>query len=146
MPKHLTIQYYEDIMKSWRVHWVALVVIALFADGCKDSGTEPQTTTPPSQPGTVSFASDVLPILTNAGCVGCHGGSGGLTVSSVASLLAGGNHGPAVVPGKADSSNLVKKLLTPPPFGSRMPFGGSPLPDASITVIRNWIDQGAANN
>jgi|WetSurMetagenome_2_1015567.scaffolds.fasta_scaffold09844_2 hypothetical protein len=126
---------------------LALVAVA-FVAGCKDLGTAPQsdpvTTPPPS--GVVSFSGNVLPILTNAGCTGCHGGSGGLFVGTVAQLLTGGNHGPAIVAGNAESSNLVKKLLSPPPFGSRMPFGGTPLPDSSITVIRNWINQGAANN
>jgi hypothetical protein len=116
--------------------------------GCKDMGTEiPAQTVPvPPSGGTISFASDVLPILNDAGCTGCHGGNGGLTVATVPQLLAGGNHGPAIVPGNADSSNLVRKLLTPPPFGSRMPLGRSPLPDASIAVIKSWINQGAKNN
>jgi hypothetical protein len=125
---------------------IALVAIA-FVAGCKDSGTEPQpdpVTTPPS--GVVSFSANVLPILTNAGCTGCHGGSGGLFVGSVAQLLTGGDHGPAIVPGKADSSNIIRKLSAAPPFGARMPFGGTPLPEATVAVIRNWINQGAANN
>lgn len=126
-----------------------LALVALdFVIGCKDFGTEPHadpvTTPPPS--GVVSFSNSVLPVLINAGCTGCHGGNGGLYVGTVAQLLTGGDHGPAIVAGKADSSSLVKKLLTPPPFGSRMPFGGAPLPDASINVIRAWINQGALNN
>ncbi len=123
---------------------VALILVA----GCKDMGVEPpaNTVTPPPPSGPVKFSSDVMPILINGGCTGCHGGTGNLFMESVAQLLTGGDHGPAIVPGKADSSNLVRKLLTPPPFGERMPFGGAPLPDASIAVIRNWINQGAANN
>jgi hypothetical protein len=67
-------------------------------------------------------------------------------VGTVAQLLTGGDHGPAIVPGKADSSNLVRKLPDPPPFGARMPMGGARLPDASINVIRTWINQGAVNS
>ena len=96
--------------------------------------------------GAKSFSRDVLPILNSNGCSGCHGGNGGLTVTSVSALLAGGDHGPAVIPGNADSSNLVRKLLDPPPFGSRMPLGGSALPAATINVIRAWINEGALNN
>ena len=96
--------------------------------------------------GAKSFRNDVLPILNANGCSGCHGGNGGLTVTSVGALLAGGDHGPAVVPGNADSSNLVRKLLSPPAFGSRMPLGGSPLPDASVGLIRAWINEGAKDN
>jgi hypothetical protein len=94
----------------------------------------------------ISFQARVLPILTNYGCTGCHGGSGGLFVGTVAQLLTGGNHGPAVVAGDGANSNLIKKLGTPPPFGSRMPLGGSALPADTIAVLRTWIDQGALNN
>jgi hypothetical protein len=126
---------------------IPLVALTLVI-GCKDMGIEPDAPIGTSPPpiGAVSFSTDVLPILVNGGCTGCHGGTGNLFVGTVAELLTGGDHGPAIVPGKADSSNLVRKLLTPPPFGERMPFGGAPLPDATIGVISNWINQGAANN
>jgi hypothetical protein len=137
-------------MNTKRLFSLLTLVALTFLAGCKDAGVEPPsgsvTTPPPAGGGGVSFATDVLPILVNAGCTGCHGGTANLQVGTVAQLLVGGDHGPAIVPGKADSSNLVRKLLTPPPFGSRMPFGGAPLPDASITVIRGWINQGALNN
>lgn len=124
-----------------------LLSLALLA-GCKDAGTEPQPdpVTPPPPAATVSFSQHVLPILTAKGCTGCHGGSGGLVVGTVADLLTGGNHGTAVVPGDGAGSNLVKKLISPPPFGQRMPLGGSQLPDSTINVIRTWINQGAKNN
>ncbi len=96
--------------------------------------------------GEKSFRQNILPILNANGCSGCHGGNGGLTITSVSALLAGGDHGPAIVPGKADSSNLVRKLLAPPPFGSRMPLGGAALSDATIGVIRTWINEGAKDN
>jgi hypothetical protein len=137
----------EGTMVS-RYFRISLIALSAVIAGCKDMGTEMQdpSSTAPAQGGTVSFTMDVLPILTNAGCVECHGGSGGLTVGTVPQLLIGGDHGPAVIPGNADGSNLVRKLQTPPPFGARMPFGALPLPDVSIVVIRNWINQGATNN
>ncbi len=94
----------------------------------------------------VSFSQDVHPLLVQHGCTGCHGGTNGLTVETVADLLRGGNHGPAIVPGDGAGSNLVKKISPNPPFGARMPQGGPFLPDASITTIRTWVDQGALNN
>jgi hypothetical protein len=127
---------------------LTVVACVLAAAGCKDMGTEPQpaqTTTPPPQQ-TVSFAQNVLPIFQRYGCASCHGGSGGLVVSSVASLLVGGDHGPAIVAGQADNSNLIKKLSASPPFLTRMPQGGPYLPDSTIAVIRTWINQGALNN
>jgi len=126
-----------------------LVVLALFA-GCKDMGSDPQgSTPPPGNPppaGTISFSQRVLPILQRHGCTGCHGGSGGLFVGTPAQLLAGGDHGPAVVAGQAASSNLIRKLQVSPPFGTRMPQGGPYLPDTTVNVISAWINQGAANN
>lgn len=106
-------------------------------------GTDVQESPPPA---TVSFAQGVLPIFQRNGCIACHGGSGGLHVGTVAELLSGGSHGPAVVPGHADNSNLIKKLQSSPPFGVRMPQGGPYLPDSTVTVLRTWINEGAQNN
>jgi hypothetical protein len=127
---------------------IAIVILVITAAGCKDMGTEPMQPDPPVPPAgaTVSFAQHVVPILQRHGCTSCHGGSGGLTVSSVSSLLTGGAHGAAVVAGQADNSTLIKKLLAPPPFGSQMPQGGPFLQDSTITVLRRWINQGALNN
>jgi hypothetical protein len=94
----------------------------------------------------ISFSGDVRPLFARHGCTNCHGGSGGLSVATVAALLAGGNSGPAVVPGDGSGSILIQKLLPAPSFGSRMPRGGPFLPDSSIALIRTWIDQGAQNN
>ncbi len=125
---------------------------ALILAGCSDMGSAPVaaddlTTTPPSPQGqAVSFANQVSPIFQRYGCSGCHGGSGGLFVATVAQLLRGGDHGPAVVPGKADTSNLVRKLSPAPPFGDRMPQGGPYLADSTIQTIKLWINQGAKDN
>ncbi len=131
----------------------AFVFVALLGSliaGCKDFGTEPPTViAPPPPPATgdpVSFSGRILPIFVSYGCTGCHGGTSGLTVTSVASLLAGGLHGPAIVAGDAANSNLYRKLQPVPPFGERMPQGGPYLPDSTIAVIATWINQGAKNN
>jgi hypothetical protein len=134
----------------WIVPAVAIAVVMVAAlPGCKDLGTEPDPAAgsgPVTPQASISFQARVLPILTNYGCTGCHGGSGGLFVGTVAQLLTGGNHGAAVVAGNGPNSNLIKKLGTPAPFGSSMPLGGSALPADTIAVLRTWIDQGALNN
>jgi hypothetical protein len=94
----------------------------------------------------LSFHANVIPIFVGHGCPSCHGGISGLTVTSVSQLLLGGNHGPTIIPGKADSSILIQKLSPLPPFGERMPFGGPYLSDADIQIIRDWINQGAKDN
>ena len=90
---------------------------------------------------------DVLPIL-QARCVVCHGKSkqsGGLDLRTQASRLAGGESGPAIVPGKPDESLLIRKvaadLIHPPPkmqydYAVRNPT------EAEMTVLRQWVATG----
>ena len=97
----------------------------------------------------ISFMDDVLPILSQHGCVSCHGPSlseNGLRVDAVSELLMGGNSGAAIVPGNSGASLLIQKMSANPPFGERMPLDRSPVPDAQQNIIRQWIDQGAQGN
>ncbi len=135
----------------WLTGCFTVVLIALLFNACRDMGTDPfasqQPPPPPPPPvDTVSFSGNVLPILENYGCTSCHGGTAGLTVGTVAGLLAGGLHGPAIVPGDAGASNIAKKISATPPFGARMPQGGPYLDAATIQVIVDWINQGARDN
>ena len=130
---------------------VAVTAVMLVLQGCSDMGMDPvssQVAQPPPSPVSqnVSFKSEVVPILNKYGCAGCHGGSGGLYVQGVSQLLQGGIHGPAVAAGNADGSLLVRKLSSGPPFGDRMPQGGPYLPDSTLNIIREWINQGAKDN
>ncbi len=127
----------------------SILLISLLLWGCRDYGIAPDIAAP-APPVTVvapvSYKSNVLPIFVRWGCEGCHGGTNGLIVTSVASLLKGGIHGPAIVPGNADASILVEKVSATPPFGVRMPQGGPYLSDSTIQVIKNWINSGALDN
>ncbi len=99
----------------------------------------------PLKPGDVSFASDIAPILI-AQCGNCHGDrdpEANLRMTSLVSLITGGQTGPAVVPGKGGESLLVKKLRGVEIEGQRMPLGKAALPADQITMIAKWIDQGA---
>lgn len=127
------------------VSWVATMLLVGLISGCTDLGTSPESP-PPTRTGTVSFSQRILPIFNQYGCPGCHGGTAGLTVTTVASLLTGGGHGPAIVPGNASASILYQKISPTPPFGSRMPLGGPYMPDTTIAVIGIWINEGALNN
>ena len=51
--------------------------------------------------------------------------------------------GPAIVPGNADKSVLLARVLGQG-GKPRMPLGFAPLPAAQIAVLKVWIDQGAA--
>jgi len=108
--------------------------------GCNDST--------PSEPveDIISFSNDVLPIFQQHGCSSCHGGEAGLFVTTVQGLLAGGENGPAVIPGDSQNSMLIQKLSPNPPFGGRMPLGSSPVPESQQNIIKQWIDEGAEDN
>ena len=129
-----------------------IIVTSLVIAGCSDMGSNPASLdqsvppAPTTQNGDVSFQSHIKPIFQRYGCAGCHAGSGGLFTQTVAQLLQGGDHGPAVVAGKADVSVLVRKLSPSPPFGARMPEGGPYLPDSTLQAIKDWINQGAKDN
>ena len=125
----------------------SLIGTLLIATGCKDLGAEPPMAGPPPLvAGPVSFANTIIPIFQHYGCYQCHGGTNNLDTHSVAGLVMGGDHGPAIVAGNADSSLIMKKTSPTPPFGDRMPQGGPYLPDEVRNTIRDWINQGAKNN
>ncbi|MFN7935558.1 MAG: PSD1 and planctomycete cytochrome C domain-containing protein [Bryobacteraceae bacterium] len=73
-------------------------------------------------------------------CGSCHSSatqSGGLSVDSKAALLKGGKRGPAILPGHAAESPLIRFLKgTDKP---RMPLGADPLPAAEIAALEQWI-------
>lgn len=97
----------------------------------------------------VAFASDadeavfrekLQPVLRE-NCASCHSGSAaqaGLSVESLKDLLKGGKRGPAIQPGRSSSSLLVQ--FARGEVNPRMPIGGKPLPDATITALAAAID------
>ena len=93
--------------------------------------------------GTVSFAKDVAPILV-AKCVSCHddNAKGGLRLDTFAGLEKGGASGLLLVPGNAQNSRLVQKLVTPN-AQQRMPKGGAALTANEIQAIGTWVAEGA---
>lgn len=97
----------------------------------------------------VDFASDVLPIL-RANCVACHNdkkAEGGLSLESPATILKGGEQGPAAVSGKAGESLLLRfaagqdATVMPPPDNQ---VGAKRLTPEQLALIKQWIDSGAA--
>lgn len=67
--------------------------------------------------------------------------SEGLHMDTYESLMEGSDHGPVIVPGDADDSLLVKKLVE-----GKMPKRGPKLTPIQIQTIKDWIDAGAPNN
>jgi uncharacterized membrane protein len=99
----------------------------------------------------VSFSQEVFPLLKKR-CASCHYhgnefNQSQLIMDSYASLMQGGVHGSPIVPGHADSSLIIKKLGSNPPFGKQMPLMSKErLSDEEVSMIAKWIDQGANNN
>ena len=86
-------------------------------------------------------------------CATCHFGASapvGLRLDAANSygLLVGVASGEApsvlrVAPGNPSASYLIQKLEGTAAVGGRMPLNGTPLPQADINVIRQWITDGA---
>ncbi|MDA0874296.1 MAG: PSD1 and planctomycete cytochrome C domain-containing protein [Bacteroidetes bacterium] len=95
--------------------------------------------------GKVDFNAEIRPIL-NTQCVACHGGvktSADLNLQFRDLALLGGESGePAIVPGNADAS-AVMRMITHADAEYRMPKDGQPLTEEQIDLIRRWINQGA---
>ncbi|MCI0455627.1 MAG: PSD1 and planctomycete cytochrome C domain-containing protein [Gemmataceae bacterium] len=92
------------------------------------------------------FETKVRPLLVGH-CYTCHSAdtkpSGGLRVDDRTGLLAGGNTGPAVVPGEPAKSLLLARV-THQDAKRRMPQEGQPLTEAQIADLTTWIRDGAA--
>ena len=87
----------------------------------------------------VSFEQDLLPILTTrCALAGCHVADGphGLDFRTYESFMAGGEHGPAFIPGNAQESAVIEEIVS-----GRMPPGGPPLTTAEIQSFVDWINQ-----
>ena len=88
------------------------------------------------------FEAHVRPVLVDV-CGKCHGDrkqQAGLRLDSRAAVLAGGDRGPAVVPGKPDDSRLIQAVrrageLKMPP--------DKPLKPAQVEALVRWVEQGA---
>src|SRR5262249_10014493 len=66
--------------------------------------------------------------------------SSGLALDSLEAIRKGGKR-PVIVPGKSSESQLVAILRHPKP-SRRMPLDAAPLPDATVALLKQWIDAG----
>jgi WD40 repeat protein len=96
----------------------------------------------------VDFQKDVLPLFKKS-CTACHNktdAKGDLVLETPATILKGGESGPAVVPGKSGQSLLLKvashaeKPVMPPKNNKA---NAQPLKPEELGLIKKWIDEGA---
>ncbi len=102
----------------------------------------------PAQPAPTAdqaefFETTIRPLLAD-NCFQCHDSrtttpSGGLRLDSRDGLLAGGDTGPAMVPGDAAASALVRRVLGRPAL---MPPTGA-LAEGQIAALAEWVEMGA---
>ena len=143
-------------MRRWVGAGVASAV-AIVATGCT-GGVNPVG---PPTGRTISYAQEVQPIY-DVHCTSCHvaGGFsstfGGLSMH----LNAAESHGdtvnrpsaqrpdlPLIKPGDSAASLLFQKVSSnSPPVGDTMPLFDARLSTSELAILRDWIDQGAANN
>ena len=122
------------------------VVVSLSLLGMCARGEEKPASEPDAQ---VSYFRDVLPILRQKNCTGCHQPAkkgGEYVMTEFASLLKGGETGEAaIVPGKPAESYLISQI-TPTDGKADMPKDGPPLSAEQIAIITKWIEQGAKDD
>jgi len=135
--------------KRWGSRWGGWIMAGglLALAGCTEIGdprlmteaieVDPEELVPD---GPLSFAEHIQPILSEAGCFGCHGaggGTAGLDTTSAAGLLTGGGQGPAIVPCDHTASLMWRRVDR-----GEMPAVGPALDDVEVLTIARWIDQG----
>ena len=91
----------------------------------------------------VDFGRDVQPLLKER-CYECHGPTkqmNGYRLDKRGRALAGITR-PNIIPGSSDSSRLYRRVLSAE-FGTQMP-PDNPLTSDELSVLKKWIDEGAA--
>src|SRR5262245_39782088 len=136
---------YSPPKQPFRVLLRGIYLATLVAAG---SGTRPvavaQERAPPATAAvkpSLNFEDDIIPIL-EVRCFRCHGAEtrkSGLDLRRKFTMLAGGDGGPAIVPGKPDESPLIE-LITKKEMP---PKEEDPLDARQIEVLRRWVAAGA---
>lgn len=123
----------------------ALPLLVLLA-AAASAAPKKEETIDPSKP--VSFYKHIRPIL-QANCTGCHQpakAKGDYIMTDFAKLLAGGEEGSAIVPGKPEQSNLLKVSMPNAEGKVEMPPKGDPLHESQVALIKKWIAEGAKDD
>jgi Protein of unknown function (DUF1553)/Protein of unknown function (DUF1549)/Planctomycete cytochrome C len=122
--------------------FIPATVLGVMAALAVGQGEAVQDKKEPAQ--TLDFARDIQPILA-ANCYKCHGPSlqmARLRLDAKQTALAGGQSGKVIQPGNAAASVLYQRVAGISKQ-ERMPMGPTALTPEQITLIHDWIDQGA---
>jgi uncharacterized protein (TIGR03118 family) len=131
----------------------AVTLTAEARDGAGNLSTATATVTVTNAPTLAALQAAIF----GPSCSGCHTGGGpnlpqSMNLSSTANTFAAlvnvdSTEVPAlkrVKPGEPGNSYVIHKVEGTQTVGNRMPLGGTPLNQATINQIRDWIQAGAA--
>lgn len=100
----------------------------------------------------VSYKKDVTPIIHDY-CLNCHqpGGKGfeksGLDMRTYQSLMKGTQFGSVIKPGDSFTSIFIQVIEGRVHASIKMPYGmNGGLAKENISVLKNWVEQGAKDN
>jgi len=115
---------------------ICVVVVVMILSSIQASGEEP-----------IRFNRDIRPILSD-NCFYCHGPDrnkrqADLRLDTEAGLHGSDGNAGAIVPGNADASEMVQRILSADP-DERMPppESGKSLSQTQIQLLRRWIQEG----
>ena len=102
---------------------------------------------PAAAPDRLDFNRDVRPILSDT-CFKCHGPDASkreaeLSLNTRKSAITARDSGPAIVPGKPDESEAVRRVFSSGDDRMPPPDSGLTLSSQQQETIRRWIEQGA---
>lgn len=122
---------------------VCLLAALSFAVMCA-----PITAAEPAKPTPLQiefFEKHIRPVLVER-CYECHNSAtaqeGSLALDWRDALLAGGDSGPAIVPGKPNDSLLIRAIRHSDK-GLKMPQGGPKMPEPVVAAFVKWVEMGA---
>lgn len=94
----------------------------------------------------IAYTHLVQPLLQNR-CYSCHGSEkqkGKLRMDNISFMLKGGEDGASLIPGRANESELIKRMLLPITNDDHMPPKEKPqLTAEEISLLQWWINEGA---
>jgi Protein of unknown function (DUF1553)/Protein of unknown function (DUF1549)/Planctomycete cytochrome C len=93
----------------------------------------------------IDYNTQVKPIL-NKNCITCHGGvkqKSGFSLLFRSEALGKTESGkPAIIPGDPEHSEMIKRITAKDPE-ERMPYKEEPLDEEEISILKQWIKEGA---
>ena len=132
---NLRVAAQASLMLMGGMKTIILIVAGLVGFGTVDARTENK----------IDFVRDIQPTLQKS-CIECHGpekAKGKLRLDNKEAAFKGGKDGEVIVSGKADKSELYRRITLPADNDDAMPSKGDRLTKTQTDLIRDWINQGA---